>query len=90
MVELSKRNAEFNDVSNQTTFHIMSAQEIEFDDNTFDYAVGLGALHHLNLDLAGAEIARVLKPGGSAIFIEPRLPFKWLVRLRSILPNKCY
>lgn len=69
-------NAEFNDVADKTNISIMSVQDLEFDDNMFDYAVGLGALHHLNLDLAGKELSRVLKPGGAAIFVEPRIPFK--------------
>ncbi len=90
MVYIAKRNADFNKVADKTNFYVMSAQKLDFDDNSFDYAVGLGALHHLNLDLAGREISRVLKPGGIAIFLEPRLPFKWLVVLRSLLPNKCY
>ena len=51
----------------------MSVQEMPFASNSFDYVVDIGALHHLQLDLAGPEIARVLKPSGKAIFIEPNL-----------------
>ena len=68
----------------------MSAQQMSFDDDTFDYAVGLGALHHLNLELAGKEISRVLKPGGKAIFLEPRIPFKWIMSFRSLAPVACH
>jgi ubiquinone/menaquinone biosynthesis C-methylase UbiE len=89
MIEVARRNADLNGVSDEIDLTVMSAQQISFADSTFDYVVGLGALHHLNLDLAGREISRVLKPGGTAIFLEPRIPSRWLVFLRSLFPNKC-
>jgi len=89
MIELSKKNARLNNVLDKTDFKIMSAQQMEFEDNTFDFVIGMGALHHLNLDLAGLEISRVLKKGGKAVFIEPRIPFKGLIFLRSLIPTKC-
>jgi SAM-dependent methyltransferase len=63
---------------------------IGFADNSFDYVIGVGALHHLNLELAGHEISRVLKPGGTAVFIEPVIPFAWMIYLRSLFPHKCF
>ena len=90
MIELAYRNANFNNITSNATFKIMSVQELDYADNTFDYAVGIGALHHLNLELAGKEIFRVLKPGGKAIFLEPRIPYKWLIYIRSIFPNNYY
>jgi ubiquinone/menaquinone biosynthesis C-methylase UbiE len=89
MIDVARKNAELNNVSDNIDLAVMSAQDMQFDDNTFDHVVGLGALHHLNLDLAGREISRVLKDGGTAIFLEPRIPFRWLVFLRSLFPNKC-
>jgi len=89
MLELAQRNAELNQVTGLAEFKLMSAQDMEFADNSFDYVIGQGALHHLNLELAGKEIARVLKPGGKALFIEPRIPFKWLIFIRSLIPTKC-
>ena len=89
-IQLAKKNAEFNNVSSSINLKIMSVQDMSFNDNTFDYAVGLGALHHLNLELAGKEIKRVLKPGGKAIFLEPRIPFNWIMTFRSFTPVTCY
>lgn len=89
MLELSKKNAEFNQVSQYVNLKITSVEKMSFADNTFDYAVGIGALHHLNLELAGKEISRVLKMGGKAIFLEPRIPFKWIMVLRSLIPIRC-
>ncbi len=89
MIELAKKNAEFNDVGGSITFTLMSAQDMKFDDESFDYVVGFGVLHHLNLELSKKEIHRVLKPNGKAMFIEPRIPLKFLIFIRSLFPNKC-
>lgn len=90
MIELSRKNAEFNHLPARVDLRVMSAQKMDFADNQFDYVVGLGALHHLNLEAAGNEIFRVLKPRGKALFVEPRIPFKWLIILRSVIPAKCF
>lgn len=90
MIDLTRRNAERNGVSEAVDPQVMSAEAMTFSDGSFDYAVGLGALHHLNIDLAGQEIARVLKPGGRGIFLEPRIPFNGLIFLRSLFPAKCF
>ncbi len=90
MIELARRNAEFNHVTDLTDIRVMSAQETDFPDESFDYIVGFGALHHLNLDLVGKEFHRLLKPGGEALFIEPRIPFKFLIFVRSLIPTKCF
>jgi SAM-dependent methyltransferase len=49
----------------------MDAEALEFPDNTFDVTCGVGILHHLDLNKAYSEIARTLKPGGRAMFLEP-------------------
>lgn len=90
MIELAKKNAQFNQVAQRVDLRVMSVEEMSFQNNTFDYAVGLGALHHLNLTLCGREVSRVLKAGGKAIFLEPRIPFKGLIVLRSLVPVKCF
>jgi ubiquinone/menaquinone biosynthesis C-methylase UbiE len=89
MIELAKKNAEFNNISKSINFKVMSVQDMSFEDNTFDYVVSLVGLHHLNLEMAGREIRRVLKPGGKAIFLEPRIPFRWIMAFRSLIPKPC-
>jgi ubiquinone/menaquinone biosynthesis C-methylase UbiE len=90
MVKLAQRNAELNKVTDRVCVQKMSAQAMDFPDNSFNYVIGIGALHHLNIDTAGREISRVLKKGGRAFFIEPRIPYKWLIIIRSILPSRCF
>lgn len=53
------------------TFEEMNAEALEFDDSSFDAVLGAGILHHLDLDVAIPEVARVLRPGGVGIFLEP-------------------
>ena len=52
-------------------FFVMNAEQLDFAGASFDVVFGEGILHHLELRKAYAEIARVLKPGGRAIFVEP-------------------
>jgi ubiquinone/menaquinone biosynthesis C-methylase UbiE len=89
MIEVAEMNAEFNNISKSINFKVMSAQDMSFNDNTFDYVVSLVGLHHLNLELAGKEIRRVLKVGGKAVFLEPRIPFRWIMVFRSLIPKIC-
>jgi SAM-dependent methyltransferase len=58
-------------VDGQIDFRVMNAEALELEDDSFDAACGVGVLHHLNLERAYAEVARVLKPGGRALFLEP-------------------
>jgi SAM-dependent methyltransferase len=52
-------------------FAVMNAEELTFADESFDLVIGRAILHHLDLEKAYASIARVLRPGGTAIFLEP-------------------
>lgn len=48
-----------------------AAELLPFADQTFDAVLGKQILHHLDLKIAVPEIARVLRPGGRAVFLEP-------------------
>ena len=49
----------------------MDAEQLAFAGDTFDVVCGSGILHHLDLDRSTAELQRVLRPGGVAVFYEP-------------------
>lgn len=53
------------------SYRVMDAENLEFPDESFDLVFGRGIIHHLDLDRCFATIARVLRPGGRAIFWEP-------------------
>jgi SAM-dependent methyltransferase len=52
-------------------FTVMDAEQTTFPDGAFDVVFGHGILHHLDLARCFPEIARILRPGGRAIFTEP-------------------
>lgn len=52
-------------------FVVADGEALPFDDNSFDCVWGNAVLHHLDLAKAGAELKRVLKPDGVAVFCEP-------------------
>ncbi len=58
-------------LSDGISFHEMPAENLTFPDAYFDVIAGSAVLHHTELDAALRNIARVLKPGGRAVFIEP-------------------
>lgn len=46
-------------------------ERLPFTDAAFDCVWGNAVLHHLDLDIAGRELRRVLRPAGVAVFCEP-------------------
>jgi SAM-dependent methyltransferase len=52
-------------------FRVMNAEEMEFDDDSFDLICGTAILHHLDLHMAFSQLARTLRPEGHAVFLEP-------------------
>jgi ubiquinone/menaquinone biosynthesis C-methylase UbiE len=51
-------------------YKVMDAEQTEFSDGAFDVIHEYGALHHLDLQAAFAELSRILKPGGRLICTE--------------------
>lgn len=69
-VENANLNAKQAGVSDHCRYEVMDGENMIFGDDSFDVAVEYGALHHVDLDAALAELARVLKPKGQMICIE--------------------
>jgi SAM-dependent methyltransferase len=70
-VEQAAERAAARGVGDRCTFQVMNAEALAFADGSFDLVCGSGILHHLDLPRAYREVARVLKPGGRAVFLEP-------------------
>lgn len=63
-------NAREAGVGDRCSFEVMDGENLLFPDNTFDYGVEYGALHHVDLDKSLNELRRVIKPGGAMICVE--------------------
>lgn len=67
-------------------FSARDAHDTGFPDAAFDYVFGNGILHHLELTRAYREVARVLKPGGKAFFMEPMAHHPLAILMRKATP----
>ena len=70
MVSTTSRRAALQGVTERVHASVGSATDLTFADGTFDLAIGQDIIHHLDPGKFGAELARVLKPGGRAVFRE--------------------
>jgi ubiquinone/menaquinone biosynthesis C-methylase UbiE len=51
--------------------HVMDAEHLEFDDNSFDVVYAANLLHHVDSAIALREMHRVVKKGGQVCFWDP-------------------
>lgn len=83
MLAQAKRRAV--DAGSRAQFRLAAAEDLPFEDESFDAAVMSLVLHHLPSDVkdvALREILRVLKAGGRLLLVDldrPRHPAWWLV-----------
>jgi SAM-dependent methyltransferase len=84
----ARRRAEANSVV--VRFVQADGERLPFADHSFDRVWGNAVLHHLDLGRAAAELFRVLRPGGRAVFCEPwgENPLLRLARRRWHYPGK--
>ena len=73
-------------VENSCLYEVMDAENLTYEDNTFDLIHEYGALHHVSLEDAFRETSRVLKPDGKLICTEAlrHNPFIHWYRKRSM------
>ena len=66
-IENAQREAKRRGLSDRTTFEVQDAEALTFENDSFDMVIESGVLHHMDLDKAYAELARVLKPQGKVL-----------------------
>lgn len=69
-LETAKQRLADAGLADRAFFYQMDAEKMTFEDDFFDVVVCSGVLHHLDLQHAYPELARVLKPTGEIICIE--------------------
>ncbi len=69
-IEGARREANRRGLKN-TRFVVDNAESMQLPDRHVDVVAGSGIVHHLDIAKAMAEVRRVLKPNGVAIFAEP-------------------
>ena len=82
-VESLKRRAQFNGLSDRVHAYEMRVDPTEFADESFDRVHGLGILHHVKIEPGLAEVWRLLKPGGIAVFLEPMGDSAFVERIKA-------
>lgn len=86
LIGLAEKRLEIHGLSKNAEFRVGSAHELPIQDESIDVVFGMAILHHLDLKLARAEVFRVLKKGGRAIFLEPVRNSKFVKFIRSLVP----
>lgn len=69
-IEVAKQNAEAAGRSGKASFVVMDAENLTFAPKSFDVVSVRGVLHHMDLEAALGQIAKVLTDDGEAIFLE--------------------
>jgi SAM-dependent methyltransferase len=70
-IDRARQAAKVAGVADRVTFEVQEAEALPYASGSFDVAFGQSVLHHLDLRAAVPEMVRVLRPGGTAIFLEP-------------------
>ncbi len=73
MLAIARRRAEMNGVADRVELIAAAIEDLDEPDGSFDAVIANQVLHHLDLPRALPNIARMLKPGGQALFAEPVL-----------------
>jgi ubiquinone/menaquinone biosynthesis C-methylase UbiE len=86
-IAVARELAMANDCLHACRFVEGSFYDIPASDASYDLVVGQAIIHHVQeKPRIAAELARVMKPGGRAVFYEPMSNARWLERIRLLVP----
>lgn len=69
-IELAKNAAKGNPDLEKIDYRVLDCEKTGLPDNSFDIIIEQGALHHMDLDAAYSEAARLLRPSGKFFCLE--------------------
>ncbi len=87
-IEQAAERARDEGVDQNSDFQVMNCEQLAFADRSFDLVCGGGILHHIDLAKGYAEIARVLRPDGVSVFLEPMGHNPLINRYRDRTPEQ--
>lgn len=70
-IAVARRRAELNQMEANIDLTVAAGKSLPYADESFDIIFGLAILHHLDVTASWADLYRVLKAGGKAVFVEP-------------------
>ena len=70
-IEVARGRVHDAGMDDRVSFVVAGGEDLPFEDDSFDAAVGKAVLHHLEPTTGALELARVLRPGGRGAFSEP-------------------
>ena len=86
LTAITKQRLRTHGINSGVDVIVGSAHDLPLPDNSVDVVFGIAILHHLDLKLASAEVRRVLKDGGLAIFQEPVRNSALMRLARKLIP----
>jgi SAM-dependent methyltransferase len=93
-IRVANKNAKRDGLDDRVFFRHLAAEEIDYPDESFDLVLGKAILHHTDLEKTSKQLARVLRRGGTAYFLEPLAHnpilnlFRWLTPSRRTPTEK--
>ena len=80
-VDISADAVQYGELQGVRNLAVIEGHRIDFPDNTFDVALSLDVIEHLeHEEWALGEIERVIKPGGLVVIMVPAYMFLWGVQ----------
>jgi ubiquinone/menaquinone biosynthesis C-methylase UbiE len=87
-IEIARSQATAAGLSDRAFFERMATEQMTYPDGLADLIIGQSILHHTDLASTSRELARILKPGGRAIFLEPLDHNPVLNLFRKLTPGR--
>lgn len=86
LIDIAKQRLDVHGIHTGVKFIVGSAHNVPLPDESVDVVFGIAILHHLDLALSAAEVRRLLKKHGFAIFQEPVRNSAVLRQARKLIP----
>jgi ubiquinone/menaquinone biosynthesis C-methylase UbiE len=86
LIEMAHHRAALDHVEDRTRFIAGDIVTLDLEPNAFDHVVCYAVLHHVDMDETLPRILRCLKPGGTALMVEPTAFSPTLQRIRDVTP----